>query len=311
MRLPNLLIAGVAHSGTSSLFSYLSAHPDICTSTVKETHYFYPIMAGGTLPPVQEYKRHFLHCGGQPHVLEAGPGYLYGGGELARIISKMLGSVKLIFILREPVSMLYAYFKYNNKIMQLENIPFDEFVHQAIARIGDDSYSRFEKTQDPMCLAIEGGFYSHFLKDWFAEFREEQLRVVFFDDLKDRPLEMMQGLCTWLGLDSSCYASHHFQQENKGFYFCNKRLHCLAHAVNSRCEPFFRAYPGIKQALSRLYKVNVRDNPFVLDAKSRELLENLYAPHNKELASLLWESGYRTQLPSWLRISECMANRMK
>ncbi len=117
VRLPNLLIAGVAYGGTSSLFTYLAAHPDICASRVKETHFFYPIMAGGSLPAVQEYARHFPHCDKQRYVMEAGPGYLYGSGELARLIHDLLGEVRLLFILRDPVSMLYSYFKYHNKIL--------------------------------------------------------------------------------------------------------------------------------------------------------------------------------------------------
>ncbi len=34
--LPNLIIAGVGKAATTSLFAYLSAHPDICPARVKE-----------------------------------------------------------------------------------------------------------------------------------------------------------------------------------------------------------------------------------------------------------------------------------
>lgn len=37
----NLIIAGFGKAGTTSLFEYLSSHPDICGSAVKETKFFY------------------------------------------------------------------------------------------------------------------------------------------------------------------------------------------------------------------------------------------------------------------------------
>ncbi len=46
-RVPNLVIVGVVKSGTTSLFNYLSQHPDICPSDVKETRYFDPLRFGG------------------------------------------------------------------------------------------------------------------------------------------------------------------------------------------------------------------------------------------------------------------------
>ena len=38
--LPNLIIAGTPKSGTSSIFTYLRAHPSVCGSKIKETAFF-------------------------------------------------------------------------------------------------------------------------------------------------------------------------------------------------------------------------------------------------------------------------------
>ena len=39
----NLIVAGVSKCGSTSLFSYLAAHPDVCGSNVKETQFFMPL----------------------------------------------------------------------------------------------------------------------------------------------------------------------------------------------------------------------------------------------------------------------------
>ena len=40
MSWPNLFVAGAAKAGTTSLWRYLDAHPDIFMSAVKEPHFF-------------------------------------------------------------------------------------------------------------------------------------------------------------------------------------------------------------------------------------------------------------------------------
>src|SRR3954463_13629169 len=81
-RLPNLVIAGVAKAGTTSLFNYLAQHPDICASDVKETRYFEPLRYGEVLPPIESYTAHFRHRQGERYALEATPTYFYGGRDV-------------------------------------------------------------------------------------------------------------------------------------------------------------------------------------------------------------------------------------
>lgn len=40
-RRPNLFIVGAPHAGTTSLFAYLSAHPDVFPARVKEPFFFF------------------------------------------------------------------------------------------------------------------------------------------------------------------------------------------------------------------------------------------------------------------------------
>jgi hypothetical protein len=40
MTLPNFLIVGVPKAGTTSLYKYLSQHPDVYVPKIKEPHYF-------------------------------------------------------------------------------------------------------------------------------------------------------------------------------------------------------------------------------------------------------------------------------
>ncbi len=309
-KLPNLLIAGVTHGGTTSLFTYLSSHPEICASTIKETHYFSPILNDEVVAPVGEYQRFFRHHENEIYIMEAGPGYLFGGSKLTEQVKELLGDVRLLFILREPVSRLYSYFKYCNKALQISDISFRDFVefienqphHPVSNKSAQDRNKTTIMRDSGIFETLTSGFYAESLTDWYNTFNKESIKIVFFDDLKKNPADMIASICQWLSIDFHLHAESDFTVENKGFYYKNKKIHRLAVSLNEKFEPFFRRYPSLKQSLRKLYMLNAKSNPFVLDPVTKEYLEKRYAPHNRQLYTLLRTKGYsREQMPDWLK----------
>lgn len=76
------------------------------------------------LPPVEEYQKYFLHYQNEQYIMESSPGYLYGGEEIAACIKKMLGEIKVLFLLREPAARFYSCYKFFNKIMMVNKMTF-------------------------------------------------------------------------------------------------------------------------------------------------------------------------------------------
>ena len=114
-KLPNLLIAGVNRSGTTSLFVYLIKHPEICGASRKETGY-YRVLYDGTaeFQPIESYMEYFKDCGDEKLRLEATPHYIYGEAVIASAIRRDLGEdVKLIFLLRDPVGRFVSAFNFH------------------------------------------------------------------------------------------------------------------------------------------------------------------------------------------------------
>ncbi len=309
---PNLLIAGVSHGGTTSLFSYLSSHPEICASTIKETHYFSPILNGETVSSIEEYQKFFLHHDNEPYVMEAGPGYLYGGNELAGKVKELLREVRLVFILREPVSRLYSYFKYCSKAMQVVNISFNDFVKLLEKQSQKNDLIKSKKNRSRTKISrnsgifetLTNGFYAKYLSEWYDTFDEESIKIVFFDDLRENPADLIDSICQWLSIDTHLHTGNDFTIENKGFYYKNRNIHKLAINLNEKFEPFFRRYPHLKQFIRKLYLLNAKSNPYILDAATEEYLSKLYAPYNTQLYSLLSSKGYPAErMPDWLKKS--------
>lgn len=69
MKLPNLLIAGAPKCGTSSIFTWLIAHPEVCGSQPKETFYLMnsdsPLCNSNLFYDIgrlEKYSQYFDHC---------------------------------------------------------------------------------------------------------------------------------------------------------------------------------------------------------------------------------------------------------
>lgn len=295
-RLPNLIIAGVTKAGTTSLYSYLRTHPDICASSVKETCYFLPLRYHGEeLEPFSSYTRYFAACGHERYVFEATPGYFYGGAALARGIKEALGSINLIFIFRDPVDRFVSFYKYQKSMRHLDQ---DLSVSDYIA-LCQQPFDRFERSNE-IYWGIEGGRYDKYIEAWLDTFNQDNIKILFFDQLKEDTRSVLIELATWLDVETAPFQSLQLTVENRSVDYKLGPLHDLALRLNFAAEKFWRANPRLKQTLREFYyALNGKPHDVRLPKSSRETLTSLFRPHNERFKHILVEQGY-TKLPGWL-----------
>ncbi len=304
MKLPNLVIAGVVKAGTTSLYSYLSLHPDICCSTVKETCYFSYYRYGqwdswysDSENQFEQYQNYFSHCENQKYVMEATPGYFEGKMKVAQTIKNILGdNVKIILIFREPVSRLISFFKYKKSRLELDkNLSFVEYLRQCEAL----SPQARVKQENDKYWGIEGGFYANYLEDWLNVFGKS-VYITFFDELQNNPKLLISKICAWLEIDNAVFESKDLTVENKSLDYKNQYLQELALWINFKAEKFWRANPGIKRGLRNAY-YNLNNMPYEEEINQQTLnyLQSLYRPYNQKLAAQLLAVNH-TELPQWL-----------
>ncbi|HVT78903.1 MAG TPA: sulfotransferase, partial [Acidimicrobiales bacterium] len=200
VRLPNLLIAGVTKAGTTSLFSYLAQHPDVCGSSLKETEYFSPLLyPDGHLPPPSEYARYFRHCTGERYALEATPNYWYGGTRLLDATESMLDAPHYIVSLRDPVDRFWSEFTYmHSKALLPADMSAGAYLDRCVAvrRAGTD-FTRDHRE----FRTLSTGFYVEYLQPWLERL-DGRLRIVFFEDLGTDAAAVVGALFEWLQLDA-------------------------------------------------------------------------------------------------------------
>src|SRR6056297_1307982 len=121
-----LIIGGTTKAGTTSLFKYLSDHPEFCPARFKETRYFlnknYQLQRTGKGDDYleNEYNKLFS-CEDGLINLEATPDYLYSENTASFIKNTLSGAdVKVVFLLRNPVDRFISWFKFAKQDGKIE-----------------------------------------------------------------------------------------------------------------------------------------------------------------------------------------------
>jgi hypothetical protein len=292
----NAVIAGVNKAGTTSLFVSLSGHRDVAPASVKETRYFLPPRWGQPLEPVAVYERCFTGAGDHAIRLEATPSYFYGGAAVAEAIHAVCGDdVRVIVVLREPVSRFWSFFNYQKTRLRIpEGMTGEEYLAHA-DRMTDADFA--EATNEPW-FAFRGGCYADWLPAWQERFGA-RLDLVWFEELMREPARVLHDVAEFLGIDPDGYESLALASENRTTAYRRAGLQRIALRTNDRLERFLRRHYWVKERLRSLYyRVNGSQRRDRLPDALRDTLTSRYSEPNERLRDQLASMGRR--VPAWL-----------
>ncbi len=305
-RLPNLVIAGVVKGGTTSLYSYLCEHPNICCSSVKETCYFSMYRYGqvdarykDTTAPFKQFQGYFSHCQQQKYVMEATPGYFEGGATVASSIKATLGEdTKVLIVLRDPVERLVSFWKYKKSMVELDDhLSLEGYIQQCQAM----PYELRVKQENDRYWGLDGGYYANHIAGWFDVFGSS-LKILFFDDLKSDSKSFLEKTCQWLELDTRFIETIDFTVQNKSMRYKNAQMQRLALHINDRTEKFWRSHKRMKDLFRKAYyTLNGQTHQDSVDEQTLLRIRAIYRPYNQLLGQYLTDHGYG-HLPHWLQV---------
>lgn len=189
MSLPDFLIIGTQRGGTTSLWEYLRAHPDVVIfKTRKEIHFFDKKWGRG----LEFYRQQFPSKKGKQITGEATPNYLFYEKALPRI-KAMFPKIKIIILLRNPIERAWSHYLLMRN-QGKEHLSFGKALKVEKRRI---KQSR-EALQDFSYRSR--GIYIEQIKRWFSAFPREQFLVIKSENFFSNPKKIYEEVLKFLNL---------------------------------------------------------------------------------------------------------------
>ena len=193
MAMPNLFIPGAAKSGTSSLHEYLSQHPQVYMSKIKEPHFF----ARPEFPKgLDEYKELFAPGSMLAYRGESSTSYMVYPDVIGRILA-YVENPKFIFILRNPVDRAISHYwwlkgmGYESRSLY-EAIVFDKQNHVDPVKDLVGNFSRH--------YYYHMGCYAKWLRPFWEVFGKNAVHITTLEKLHDNPLDAVNAIFSFLGI---------------------------------------------------------------------------------------------------------------
>jgi hypothetical protein len=211
---PNFFIVGAAKAGTTSMYAYLSRHPEVFMSTLKQPHYFSSFEVkqqfDNFMPVFRQaraYQELFFGSESYKAVGEASPSYLCDANAATRIKSA-IPHAKIIISLRNPVQRAYSHY-----LMEFhegnETLPFREAL-----KVDEN---RNEKGWGISFQYVELGLYADQVERYLKVFDPANVLVVIFEDFVRDTEAVMQQIASFLDIDPNQYPEDCFQRVHNPF----------------------------------------------------------------------------------------------
>lgn len=186
--LPDFLVIGGQRCGTTSLHSYLAAHPRVRAASGKELQFFSLHYGRGE----RWYRGHFPPASPGQVCFEASPLYLFHPEAPARA-ARTLPDGRYIALLRDPVERAWSHYLHTRSYGQ-EPLDFAAALAAEESRLATpDGWRRHSYAAR--------GRYAEQLSRWFAHVGRERVHVIRSEDLYADPAAAYAGVLRFLELE--------------------------------------------------------------------------------------------------------------
>lgn len=174
--LPTFIGLGAQRAGTTWAYNCLAEHPEVFMTKKKELHFFYVNYDRG----LQWYESQFEEAGTAKARGEITPDYMYHEKALANIAKDVPG-VKVFLILRNPVDRAASAFALHRER------------YRGLA---------FRQAVDEFPELLDRGMYARHLLLVQRYFPMDRLKVMFYDDLEEKPGQFLDELFGFVGVSN-------------------------------------------------------------------------------------------------------------
>jgi hypothetical protein len=208
LRLPDFLYVGAAKSGSSWIYEVLRNHPEVYVPPAKDIQFFDKNYHRG----INWYASFFADVGATQKCGELSHDYFFDRAYAERI-AEHIPQVKVLACLRNPAERIISHYHYARTV----------FVDH---RETLESFSNSDK-------AVKGSDYLNNLRPFYELFPRENIRILFFDDLRNHPERFAADVYQFIGVDASFRAPNVLRPERVSR---TSRTNWLSHRAYSTAQ---------------------------------------------------------------------------
>src|SRR5436309_9852378 len=190
----DFILAGAQKSGTTALHYFLSRHPEITMGDRQEMHFFDNEEIFSQPVDYELLHQHFPPMPASTIAGECTPIYIYWKPAIERIW-KYNPKIRLLVILRNPVDRAFAHWNMQ-RFKGREPLDFFDAVREEQGRIAGAP-----PVEARRFAYVDRGFYGRQLERLFKFFPREQVKVVKFEEFKEKQRETLASIFSFLGLE--------------------------------------------------------------------------------------------------------------
>lgn len=306
MNKPNFIILGAAKSGTTSLYKYLSQHPNIYMSSQKELNFFafdgehfnsdgaadregkqrYNYLKKISITNIQAYQEQFEGVKNEQAIGEASPLYLYSPRVAPRIY-RYQPNIKLIAIFRNPIERAYSHLAYQIARNHESITDFDLVVKQEPITVNNIWYGSRHY--------VRLGYYYSQIKRYYELFEPSCIKIYLYEQLVNKPQEMLKNIFNFLEVDSTFLPNTKIKY-NQSVIPKNRKLHNLIASPSPLKSSLKKKLsPRLIEVITNLKKRNLVKVTPSLKPETEKYLRSIYREDILQLQDLIQQD-----LSHWL-----------
>jgi len=189
----DFILAGAQKSGTTAMHYFLSRHPNVTMGDQQEIHFFDSDAMFVSEVDYEQLHKHYPLLASSTIAGDCTPSYLYHEPAAERIW-KYNPKIKLLVLLRSPIERAFAHWNMQ-RFKGREPLDFFDAVREEKTRIAGappDEARRF--------AYVHRGFYTRQLERLFKFFPREQVKILKFEEFKEKQREILTTIFSFLGL---------------------------------------------------------------------------------------------------------------
>lgn len=283
----DFIIIGAQKSGTTSLAEYLRPHPEIFLPEEKELPFF--ISQNASARAWDEFASIYFRDAASTCMWGKATTHYMIYPASPHLIRSTMPDIKLIAILREPVSRAFSQYQMEVR-RRKETCSFEIAFEQQLKpdalararRFGDS-----EETAEKDCY-LAFGEYGRILKRYFATFRREQILVLFLDELSAEPAATMEKVQRFLGVKKITMPSNigrRYHQGSRAGLFASAALAAKSIPLTKMLWKLL-APAKLKSAVRRRTGIYAGQTPMRTEPLSEEMRMRLTEFYRQDMADL-------------------------